>query len=156
ARPIIPEPIRRWSWPLGAVSLLYAIGVAAAHLLFGEGPKAVVVPADWALHIALALPLWLAFRSRWGFVLLVGLVVALLHLGHAAKTVLLGGPISPDDLYALKAFLMVAEPWQQAILAAGSVVAAGAVLFGVGWNSPRRLTAVGGIAALVIAVNAAP
>lgn len=147
--------IRRWSWPLGAVTLLYVLGATAAHLLFGEGPRPAAMPADWALHIALAAPLWLAFRSRWGFVLLVGLVMALLHLGHAAKTALLGGPISPDDIYALKALLMVAEPWQQAILAAGSVMATGAVLFGVGWNSPRRLAAVGGIAALVVVVNTA-
>lgn len=148
--------IRHWSWPLAIASLLYAGAAAAAYLLFGEGPRFSAVPADWALHVALALPLWAAFRSRWGFVLLFTAVVLLLHLGHAGKTATLGGPVAPDDIYALTAFLRVAQPWQQAVVLLGGAAAVGAALFGIGWNSLRRLAAVGVIAAGAAAVNFAP
>lgn len=147
---------RHWHWPLAAVTLCYLLALGLTRLLFGEGPDLRAIPADWALHLAVALPLWVAFRSRWGFALVLGLGTVLLHLAHAAKTATLGGPVSPDDIYALQAFLLVSGPWVQGTVATGAVVALAAVVLGIGWRSGRSLAATGLLAAAVGAVVAAP
>lgn len=126
--------LTRWSVPLLFASLVYFLGIALSQWLFQEGPWPSAIPLDLGLHLMLALLLWHAFRSRLAFGVLLILFTALLHLGHAAKTAILGRPISPDDLYALQAFLSIAEPWQRVLVLGGAGLAGLALVLGLDWR----------------------
>jgi len=124
-------------FPLLVGSLWYLAGWLGSSLLFNEGPWPAAIAADLGLQLCVAVALFYALRSRIAFVLLVGILTAFLHLGHAAKLSLLGGPMVPDDLFALHALLLIAPPWQRWLLLGLGAAALGLLLLGIDWRRRR-------------------
>lgn len=134
----------------------YAMGLGLTRLMFGEGPESSALPADGFLHLLMILCLWPIFRYKSAFFLFLGYLVAFLHIGHAAKTAILGGPMTPDDVYVLRDFLMIIEPWQLCLVLSLTIAGIGAVLFGLDWRRPRRLAAALPFAVLTALLVLAP
>lgn len=88
-----------------------------------------VVPYDYLLQLALAYLLIALSKRLWVFVVLQGLLMAVLYAGNAVKMAFFGGPIMPDDIYALRSLLLLLEGWQFFAAAAPLAAIAALVLF---------------------------
>ena len=135
-------------WPLFAALVLYALALSVTRLIFGEGPRPKAIPADLLLYLSLALLLAGILVRRWVFVVVLSGVTAFLHLGHAVKIMVLGAPMSPDDIHALQALVLIVEPWQRLLLLTVAFLLLGAFFCGIGWKNPRRLAVLGMILVL--------
>ncbi len=136
--------------------LIYFSSVFCAGLLFDQKFWTPARPADLTLHLLLALLLSTIFSRRWSFALTFGAFTLLLHLGHAAKMASLGGPLSPDDYFAFKAFISIAEPWQRNLVLGGGALILLTLLSGFGWRQPRRLLAAMVLLALGVGLTKSP
>lgn len=98
--------------PVLSTALFYALFYAVARLGFDVAivPKAIV--RDYLLNLAFAWALIALSRRLWVFLLLQGLLMALLYIGNAVKISFFGGPVMPDDIYALRTLLLLLEGWQ--------------------------------------------
>lgn len=71
-----------------------------------------VVPFDYTLQLAIAYALYALSKSAKIFLVIQGLLMALMYVGNAVKISFFGGPIMPDDVYALRSLLLILEGWQ--------------------------------------------
>jgi phosphoglycerol transferase MdoB-like AlkP superfamily enzyme len=69
------------------------------------------VPFDLTLLLIFSYLVYALSRRVWLFVVFQGLFMALLYVGNAVKISYFGGPIMPDDVFALRALLLVLEGW---------------------------------------------
>jgi phosphoglycerol transferase MdoB-like AlkP superfamily enzyme len=104
--------LRRLLLPVLSTAVFYGLFYAVAALGFDVVivPKAIV--RDYLLNLALAWTLVALSRRLWVFLLLQGLLMALLYIGNAVKISFFGGPIMPDDVYALRTLLLLLEGWE--------------------------------------------
>ncbi|HXH02717.1 MAG TPA: LTA synthase family protein [Candidatus Competibacteraceae bacterium] len=107
----------RWL-PLLSTPLYYALYYAVGHWAFAVTVEPRALPYDLALQVLLGYLLYALSRHAWPFLLLQGLLMGLLYIGNAIKISVFGGPIVPDDIYALRALLLILEGWQFAIVVA--------------------------------------
>jgi len=117
----------RWILPLTAIPIFYVLLQTVATRVLGVSLIAGVgVAGDLVLHLLLGAMVLAAARSRWAFLIVMGLLMTLLHLGNAMKIVVLGGPIMPDDMLAAQSLFLILEGlWlAAAVLLAGGIIIA--------------------------------
>ncbi|MET1026411.1 MAG: sulfatase-like hydrolase/transferase, partial [Dongiaceae bacterium] len=119
----------RWLIPVISTSLLYALGYAIPALFFGIFIKPDRVPFDFALQLGLALLVFTVSRRIWAFLLLQTLLVGVLYIGSAIKTVMLGRPIMPEDMHNLSALLRILGPIGWMLVGLPLALIAGLFLF---------------------------
>lgn len=102
----------RFLLPILSTGLFYGLYYAIAAFGFDVVIVAKAVARDYLLNLVLAYALQALSRRLWVFLLLQGLLMALLYIGNAVKISFFGGPIMPDDLYALRTLLLLLEGWQ--------------------------------------------
>jgi phosphoglycerol transferase MdoB-like AlkP superfamily enzyme len=122
----IPPTLLRNLLPVVSTAFFYGLFYLISGLRFSVLINPGAVPFDFLLQLILAYVLFALSRRLWVFVLLQGFVMGLLYIGNAVKISFFGGPIMPDDLYALRYLLEVLEGWQ--FLAAALPLAAIAAL----------------------------
>lgn len=130
--------ILRLLLPVLSTALFYALFYAVAALGFDVHIVATAIPRDYLLNLALAYALSALSRRLWVFLLLQGLLMALLYIGNAVKISFFGGPIMPDDLYALRTLLLLLEGWQFYLAALPLVGIVSLLIFNFSlrnWNS---------------------
>lgn len=110
--------VARFGPPLAFTVIVYGVVQVVVGGWFKVPLKPSAVPADLALHLVLAVVLLAVSRSRGAFVALLLLLVSGLHIGNALKITILGGPIMPDDLLAVRSLFLIMERWQL-VLAGG-------------------------------------
>jgi hypothetical protein len=115
----------RWSIALGFVALWHFALQLVAELWFGTAPGAVAQLLDLAMHLVVGALLFAHARSLALFLPAVGLLMVVLHLGNAAKIAILGGPIMPDDVAALRSLFLILQGWQLVVASIAVVLAAG-------------------------------
>jgi phosphoglycerol transferase MdoB-like AlkP superfamily enzyme len=98
--------------PVLSTALFYALFYAIAAWGFDVVIVKKAIVRDYLLNLAVAYALIALSRRLWVFLLLQGLLMALLYIGNAVKISFFGGPIMPDDLYALRTLLLLLEGWQ--------------------------------------------
>jgi phosphoglycerol transferase MdoB-like AlkP superfamily enzyme len=108
--------------PLITTTLFYAVYYLISGLQFDVYIKPAAVPFDWLLQLLLAYVLFALSRRIFVFVLLQALLMGVLYVGNAVKISFFGGPILPDDVYALRSLLLVLEGWH--FMAAAAPLAA--------------------------------
>ena len=97
--------------PVISTALFYAIFYLISGLHFDVHIKPSAVLFDYLLQLLIAYILFALSRRLWVFVVLQGLMMGVLYVGNAVKISFFGGPIMPDDVYALRSLLLVLEGW---------------------------------------------
>jgi phosphoglycerol transferase MdoB-like AlkP superfamily enzyme len=97
--------------PVGSTALFYGLYYLISGLQFDVYIKPAAVPLDYLLQLAVAYVLFALSRRLWVFVLLQALLMGVLYVGNAIKIAFFGGPIMPDDVYALRSLLLVLDGW---------------------------------------------
>jgi len=97
--------------PVISTTLFYALYYLISSLHFDVQIKPAAVPFDFLLQLLVAYLLFALSRRLWVFVVLQGLLMGLIYVGNAVKISFFGGPIMPDDVYALRSLLLVLEGW---------------------------------------------
>lgn len=134
---------------MACFGLMYSINVRVFGIEFTSGS----VPADLALQIATAYWFVAMGRDRRIALTLHALVVITLYVGNALKINTLGGPIVPDDRFALAALLLIAESWQRVAIILPLALISLLFMLNLNWHRPVR-TAVWGVAPVLIVIAA--
>jgi len=121
--------ILRLLLPILSTALFYALYYAISALGFDVVIAYKAIPRDYVLNLLLAYALFELSRRAWVFLLLQGMLMALLYIGNAVKVSFFGGPIMPDDVYALRTLLLLLEGWQFYIAALPLVGIASLLIF---------------------------
>ena len=105
----IPGTVLRTGLPVVSTALFYALYYLVGAAQFDVHIAAAAVPFDYLLQLLIAYTLFALSRRVWVFVVLQGLLMAVLYVGNAVKIAFFGGPIMPDDVYALRSLLLILE-----------------------------------------------
>jgi len=97
--------------PVFTTAVFYALYYLVSSLQFEVQIKLSAVPFDYLLQLLVAYILFALSRRLWVFVVLQGLLMGVLYVGNAVKISFFGGPIMPDDVYALRSLLLVLDGW---------------------------------------------
>ncbi|MGA9572735.1 MAG: LTA synthase family protein, partial [Lysobacterales bacterium] len=92
---------------------------------------------DLLANLLLGAVIYILSRSLAWFLPAIAVLMAALHLANAGKVVVLGGPMMPDDVLAVRNLFMLLEGWQLAGVVV--VVTAPFILlaFAIAWRSAR-------------------
>jgi phosphoglycerol transferase MdoB-like AlkP superfamily enzyme len=115
--------------PLVSTALFYLLFNLIGALKFDVmiKPQAITIgyisniSFDFILNLLLAYALFALSRRVSIFLVLQALIMGVLYIGNAIKISFFGGPIMPDDVFALRSMLLILEGWQ--FLAAALTVA---------------------------------
>ncbi len=124
-----PKTVLQKLLPVVSTALFYALYYLISSLQFGVQIKPAAVPFDYLLQLIVAYILFAVSRRLWVFVVLQGLLMGVLYVGNAVKISFFGGPIMPDDVYALRSLLLVLEGWHFIIAAVPLAAIAALLLF---------------------------
>lgn len=115
--------------PILSTAVIYALCYAISAWRFDVVIYQGVILRDFAVNLLLAYALFALSRRTWVFLLLQVLLMGVLYIGNAVKLSFFGGPIQPDDLYALRTLLLLLEGWQFYLAALPLVGIASLLLF---------------------------
>ncbi|MDD5412332.1 MAG: LTA synthase family protein [Methylobacter sp.] len=115
--------------PLLSTTLLYALYYLISTLKFDVQILPVAVPYDFLLQLGIAYILFAFSKRLWIFLVIHALVMGILYVGNAVKISFFGGPIMPDDVYALRSLLLILEGWRFFAAAIPIAAIASLVLF---------------------------
>jgi len=125
----MPWSRRRVLLPIVSTAFFYAVCYAIGVLVFDVAVVPAAIPRDYALNLLLAYAIFELSNRAWVFLLVQGLLMALLYIGNAVKISYFGGPIMPDDVYALRALLLLLEGWQFYLAALPLVILLSLLIF---------------------------
>ncbi len=98
--------------PLLSTTLLYLIYYLISTFKFDVQIKTSAIPYDFLLQLAVSYTLYALSKRQWIFLVIQALLMGLLYVGNAIKISFFGGPIMPDDAYALRSLLLILEGWR--------------------------------------------
>ncbi len=127
----IPTTVLRTGVPVLSTALFYALYYLVSAWQFDVRIAPAAVPFDYLLQLLIAYVLFALSRRVWVFVLLQGLLMGVLYVGNAAKIAFFGGPIMPDDAYALRSLLLILEGWHFVAVAVPLAAIAALMIFNV-------------------------
>jgi phosphoglycerol transferase MdoB-like AlkP superfamily enzyme len=89
----------------------------------------VAIPYDFLLQLFASYILYFLSKRSWIFLIIQALVMGILYVGNAVKISFFGGPIMPDDIFALRSLLLILEGWRFFAAAIPLAAIASLVLF---------------------------
>lgn len=98
--------------PLFSTSLLYLLFYLVSTFKFAVQIEAAAIFYDFMLQLAVAYSLYALSKRVWAFLIIQTLLMGVLYVGNAVKISFFGGPIMPDDVFALRSLLLILEGWQ--------------------------------------------
>jgi phosphoglycerol transferase MdoB-like AlkP superfamily enzyme len=98
--------------PILSTAVIYALCYTISSLRFDVTIYSGVIVRDYLVNLLLAYALFALSKRTWVFLLLQTLLMGVLYIGNAVKISFFGGPIQPDDIYALRTLLLLLEGWQ--------------------------------------------
>ncbi|MDO9169089.1 MAG: sulfatase-like hydrolase/transferase [Methylobacter sp.] len=98
--------------PLLSTTLLYALFYLISALKFDVQIVPTSVPYDYLLQLVVAYMLYALSRRVWIFLVIHALLMGLLYIGNAVKISFFGGPLMPDDVFALQSLLLILDGWR--------------------------------------------
>lgn len=114
--------------PLYSTLLLYAVYYGVSIVEFDVAIEPASVPLDCFVQLILAYILYALSRRAWIFFVLHALIMGVLYIGNPIKIAFFGGPLMPDDIFALRSLLLILSGWKFFALAL-PLVALGSLLF---------------------------
>ncbi len=103
--------------PIYSTTFFYALYYIISAFQFDVQIDSSAIPLDYAIHSCLAYILYALSRRAWSFVILHALIMGILYVGNPIKIAFFGGPIMPDDIFALRSLLLILSGWQFIALA---------------------------------------
>jgi len=98
--------------PLFSTTVFYAVYYLISAFKFDVQIEPSAVPYDYVLQLCVAYMLFALSKRIWIFCLIHALIMGILYVGNAVKISFFGGPIMPDDVYALRSLLLILEGWR--------------------------------------------
>ncbi len=98
--------------PLVSTALFYFIFYLVSTIKFDVQLKMKAIPLDFLLQLAVAYALFAWSRRLSIFLVIQALLMGLMYAGNAIKIAFFGGPIMPDDVFALRSLLLILEGWR--------------------------------------------
>lgn len=98
--------------PLISTTLFYSLYYLISAVKFDVQILPQSVSYDYALQMVIAYLVFALSKKASVFVVIHGLMMGLLYIGNAVKISFFGGPIMPDDVYALHSLLLILEGWR--------------------------------------------
>jgi phosphoglycerol transferase MdoB-like AlkP superfamily enzyme len=98
--------------PLYSTTLFYALYYLICTVKFAVQIKLAAVPYDFLLQLIIGYGLYALSKRAWIFLLIQALIMGIMYVGNAVKISFFGGPIMPDDAYALRSLLLILEGWR--------------------------------------------
>ncbi len=115
--------------PLFSTALFYSVFYLISALKFDVQLKPNALPLDFLLQLVVAYMLFAWSKRLSVFLIIQALVMGLLYVGNAIKIAFFGGPIMPDDVFALRSLLLILEGWRFFAAAIPLAAIASLVLF---------------------------
>lgn len=103
--------------PVLTTTLFYAIYYVISFLVFDVQIFLEAIPIDFLTQLTVAYILYSLSRRAWSFIILHALIVGILYVGNPIKIAFFGGPLMPDDIFALRSLLLILNGWQFVALA---------------------------------------
>ncbi len=138
-----------WVLALGFVVIWYGLLQGVSVWLFNVKLYPNAVTQDLIANLLLGAVVYLLSRSLAWYLPAIAFLLVTLHIGNAAKVVILGGPIMPDDLLAVSNLFQLFEGWQLAGVVAAVVVPGTFLVLAMAWRSTSAWVT---LCVLVIAV----
>ncbi|MCK9620467.1 MAG: LTA synthase family protein [Methylobacter sp.] len=98
--------------PLLSTTLLYALYYLISTFKFDVQILTPSIPYDYLLQLVIAYVLYALSKRVWIFLVIHALLMGLLYVGNAVKISFFGGPIMPDDVFALQSLLLILDGWR--------------------------------------------
>lgn len=98
--------------PLLSTTVLYTLFYLISTFKFDVQILPLSVPYDFLLQLVIAYALYALSKRAWIFLVIHTLLMGLLYIGNAVKISFFGGPIMPDDVFALQSLLLILEGWR--------------------------------------------
>ncbi len=123
------QSTQRLLLPFLSTAFFYAVCYVIGVLVFDVAIAPQAIPRDYALNLLLAYAIYELSNRTWVFLLIQGLLMSVLYIGNAVKISYFGGPVMPDDVYALRALLLLLEGWQFYLAALPLVIIVSLLIF---------------------------
>lgn len=145
---------RRWAaiLPLATTLVFHWSLVWASGRFFGLTYPTQATVRDLFFQLPVAYALVFLSRRPVPFVAVHGLFMAVLYLGHAAKTAFHGVPVTLDDVFVIPDLFRILPVWQQGTAVAVGAIGGGLLLANLRW---RRAASAAAVVALALAVGPA-
>ncbi len=98
--------------PIFSTALFYLLYYLISTFKFDVQIDASAIFFDFLLQLIVAFILFSLSKRVWIFLVIQALVMGVLYVGNAVKISFFGGPIMPDDIYALRSLLLILEGWR--------------------------------------------
>jgi phosphoglycerol transferase MdoB-like AlkP superfamily enzyme len=98
--------------PIFSTTLFYLLYYLISTFKFDVQIDASAIFYDFLLQLGVGYILFALSKRVWIFLIIQALVMGILYIGNAIKISFFGGPIMPDDVYALRSLLLILEGWQ--------------------------------------------
>lgn len=115
--------------PLLSTTLFYLLYYLISTFKFDVQILTPSIPYDYLLQLLLAYVLYALSKRVWIFLVIHALLMGLLYIGNAVKISFFGGPIMPDDIFALQSLLLILDGWRFFAAAIPLAAIASLVLF---------------------------
>ena len=103
----MPKKSRFLLLPALSATLAYGLAYLVSSVIFSVTILPLGIARDFPFILALSYLIFFLSRSIWAFIALQWLMIAVLYIGNAAKLAFFGGPMVPDDVYALRSLLLI-------------------------------------------------
>ena len=103
--------------PFYSTSFFYTLYYLISVFQFDVQIEMAAVPLDYFIQLVLAYILYALSRRAWSFIIIHALIMGILYVGNPIKIAFFGGPIMPDDIFALRSLLLILSGWQFIALA---------------------------------------
>lgn len=98
--------------PVFSTTLFYVLYYLISMIKFDVQILPVAIPFDFSLQLLASYILFALSKRVWIFLIIQALVMGILYVGNAIKISFFGGPIMPDDIFALRSLLLILEGWR--------------------------------------------
>ncbi|MBW6520621.1 MAG: LTA synthase family protein [Desulfoarculaceae bacterium] len=134
--------------PAISTSLAYGLAYLVSTHFFSVTISTLGMTRDFPLLLAVSYLLFFLSRNIWTFIGLQWLIIGILYIGNAVKLSFFGGPMVPDDVYALRSLLLILSGWQRFLVVGALTGLAGLLLFNFQFRRGRAWLSLGLILAL--------
>ena len=99
-------------FPLFSTALFYFLYYLICVFKFDVQIQGSAICYDFLMQLAVGYILFAISKRIWIFLIIQALLMGVLYIGNAVKISFFGGPIIPDDVFALRSLLLILEGWR--------------------------------------------